>query len=780
MSRSKADNDLYGAGLLGETLAPQKSGAIAEKFMVAPFSVLSARDGYWQDRKRAWISMGIRSELGRGTADEIDSDTPVAPGESATISVARPPVSERVFIAPAPKLLVPKAPAIIHEPPKLETGIEVVKDWSSLTASTVESKWFAPAILPTLPRTGRIAVDVETKDPQLEELGPGVRRPGNYVVGLAVGTEDGRRWYFPMRHEGGGNLDEDLVWAWAREELNAFRGTVAGANLSYDLDWLAENGVTFPLVDMFDDVQIAEPLIDEWRYEFNLDALAKDYLGERKVDSLLAEAASVRGWKTAKEIKGNLWRLPAAYVGPYAEGDVDLPLRILPLQIAKIEAEEGGIVWDIERRLVKPLVEMTRRGVRVDVDGAVRTREGLDKIRNRLVAEVRRHAGPQAEINIPDSFVAALRANGHTIPLTEKTKVPSIRKEWLLARLSDPLCSALFNARKVSTLISTFLDGNILGSNINGRIHCTWRQLKGDDGGTIARTASANPNLANIPGRDEDKADEDLREIAPLIRGLFVPEEGERWGRADLSQIEYRLLAHFAVGPGSEEVRRTYNEDPKTDYHKLCATLCGINPEDKKRRKMVKGVNFARTYGAQANKLALLLGVSKEEATAFTELYDEKLPFNRATFDAAQRYAEKHGFVRSILRRRQHFNLWEPRKKNWGNPVAPLRYEEALAKWGPVITRYMSYAALNRKMQASNADIIKKIMVDGHVAGLTAPDALGPYLVTVYDELGCSVPQTNKGADAWRALVEIMKTSVPLKVPVLVDDALGANWGECM
>ena len=643
-----------------------------------------------------------------------------------------------------------------------------------------EANWFPPAELPTLPRTGELAVDVETKDPDLVALGPGVRRPGNYVVGLAIGTDDGRRWYFPVRHEGGGNLDEALVWRWAREELNAFRGTIVGAKLAYDLDWLAENGVTFPLVRYFDDVQIAEPLIDEWRYEFNLNALARDYLGERKTQGVLEQAAASRGWKTEKEIKGNLWRLPSAFVGAYAEGDVDLPLKIIKLQRKKIEEEELGTIWDVERRLVKPLIEMTRRGVRVDIAGTERVREDLLKIRDRLVADVRRFAGPAAEITIASSLAPALRERGHVVPLTPKEKQPSVQKEWLLARLSDPLCAAIFNARKVSTLIGTFVEGNILGHHVNGRIHCEWKQLKGDDGGTIARTASANPNLANIPGRDEDRADEDLREVAPLIRGLFLPDEGEDWGSADLSQIEYRLLAHFAVGPGAADVRRSYNEDPKTDYHKLCATLCGIDPEDKKRRKMVKGVNFARTYGAQAKKLASLLGVSRPEAEDFINLYDEKLPFNHATFDACQKYAEKHGFVRSIMRRRQRFLLWEPAKKDWDNPVTPLRREEAEKKWGARIVRYMTYAALNRKMQSSNADWIKKSMVDGVDAGLTAPGALGPYLSTIYDETNVSVPRTTRGREAWEALQIGMRDAIKLKVPVQVSGKLGETWGKAL
>ncbi len=642
--------------------------------------------------------------------------------------------------------------------------------------------WFPPAELPILPRTGRMSVDIETRDPDLMTLGPGVRRPGNYVVGLAVGTEDGRRWYFPTRHAGGGNLDEALVWRWAREELNAFRGVVCGAKLAYDLDWLAEYGVTFPLVECFDDVQIAEPLIDEWRYEYNLDALARDYLGERKVSNVLAIAANARGWRTEREIKSNLWQLPAATVGAYAEGDVDLPLRILPKQLEIIGREEGSVVWEIERRLVKPLIQMTRRGVRVDVAGAERALVGMKKIRDRFLHQVRRLAGNDAELNVPESFVRALREEGHEIPLTEKTKKPSIRKEWLQARMiASPLCAAIYNGRKAQTLISTFLEGSILGQNVGGRLHCEWLQLKDDDGGTIARTASRNPNLANIPSRDDDRADEDLREVAPLIRGLFLPEDGEDWGSADFSQIEYRLLAHFAVGPSGDVVRQTYNDDPKTDYHKMCAEMAGIPPEDKKRRKGVKNLNFGKTYGARANKIATMLGCTKDEAQAFMDMYDEKLPFNKDTFEAAQRYAEKHGFVRSILRRRQHFNLWEPRKKNWDDPAKPLRHEDALAKWGPAIVRYQAYAALNRKMQSSNADIIKGAMVEGVRRGLCDADALGPYLLTIYDELNSSIPRTARGREAWRELHEdVMPNVVKLKVPVLVEAKVGETWGKAL
>lgn len=633
--------------------------------------------------------------------------------------------------------------------------------------------WFPPAMLPDLPRTGLMCVDLETKDPQLSTLGPGVRRPGNYVVGIGVGLEDGRRWYFPMRHEGGGNLDEDMVWRWAREELGQFRGELVGANLSYDLDWLAENGVHFDHVQNYNDVQLAEPLIDEWRYEFNLDALSFDYLGERKVEGKLRDAAALQGWKTEKQIKENLWRLPASYVGGYAEGDVDLPLRILPKQLEKIKAENLETVWDIERQLVPVLVAMTRRGVPVNVGRAEVVRADLVRRRDEYIAEMRRLSSPTAELMIPNSFVGALKDKGFEIPMTPKSGQPSIKKEFFDKHAGDPLVDAIANGRKLNTIINTFIDGHILGHQINGRIHCSWKQLKADDGGTIARIASADPNLANVPSRDE--------ELGPLIRGIFEPEQGEDWQRDDMSQIEYRLAAHFGVGENAEVVRQRYRDDPKTDFHKLAAEMCGIDPEDKVARKRVKNINFAKGYGAQAPKLAFLMKCSLSEAEEFIARYDRDIPFMQESFDMARRWADKHGFVRSVLGRRSHFNLWVPRRKKWiaGQAPRPLKHEDAVKEYGTAIERYKTYAAWNRKMQLSNADAIKKAMVDAWKAGVFRPDALGAPLVTVYDEMDTSVPRTARGDEAGKEMTNCIKNAITLKVPVLVESDRGANWGEC-
>ena len=642
---------------------------------------------------------------------------------------------------------------------------------SERIVSLPPSTWEPPTELPVLRGKGYklLSLDTETKDPDLTELGPGFRR-GAHVIGLSIGLESGYRAYFPFRHEGGGNMDPDKVQRWMKTELNGFDGELVGANINYDLDGLANEGVTFPNVKAFHDVQVAEPLLDEWRLQYNLDALSHDYLGEGKEQELLERAAMAYGWQTEKQRKSNLYRLHSSYVGPYAEADADRPLRILPLQFKKLEAEDLMPIYHLERKLIPILVAMRRRGVRVDTAKAEKVKVELGKRRDELLAEARRLAGTsKVEFMQPETFYKALEDQGLKVPRTPKTKQPSIKKDFLERYAPvNPLVNAIWQGRKMNTTINTFINGHILGSQTNGRIHCQFNQLKGDDSGTIARFSSSNPNLQNLPARDE--------EIAPLVRGIFIPEDGEIWQKDDYDQVEYRLLAHYAVGQGADEARRKYSEEPETDFHKYVAGLMGIDPEDKLKRKRVKNVNFAKGYGAKGFRLSQIMNCSVEEATELMEQYDRDLPFAKATFEACQYWMKKRGFVTTILGRKQRCSLWEP-MNNWDNPKPPLPYDEALKEYGARIQRYMTYAAMNRKFQGSGADIMKKAMVDAWEAGIC--DVIGPYLLTVHDELDNSIPQTKAGKEAGQELSNIMSKVVELKVPLTVGTDRGPNWGDC-
>lgn len=645
------------------------------------------------------------------------------------------------------------------------------------------SGWTPPMSLPTLKGRKRIAVDLETKDPELKTKGPGWRRDAR-IVGLAVGIDGGDRFYLPVGHQGGGNLDERLVRAWAVDELNSFDGEVVGASLNYDLDGLANWGVTFPLARAFHDVQVAEPLLDEWRDEFNLDAISKDYLGgEGKDEALLKECAAAFGIVGRDNIKINLWRYPASMVGPYAEADVDRPLRIFPLQEAKLREEELWPLYDqVERRLIPILVAMRRRGVRISVEKAHILRKRLVIMRDEQLQRLKRLAGAKAEFMEPESFYKSLEERGITVPRTPKTGAPSINKFLLERHEDDELVKCIQEGRKANTMINTFVDGQILGHQINGRIHPTFNQMKGDDGGTIARFSGSNPNLQFIPARDA--------ELAPLVRGIFLPEEGEEWQRDDLSQIQFRLLANYAVGQGAEEARQAYRDNPKTDFHKLTANMLGADPEDKIRRKRVKNTNFAKVFGAQVPRLAVTFGCSLEEAEAFMKEYETKLPFVSKTFDRAGGWGQKRGYVVTILNRRQRFPFWGPKNYRRKGPTIPFfrSREEAVQYWirdghtykkYPVkmVERLNTYMALNRKMQGSEGDLVKKWIVDTHEAGIT--QVLGPMLITVHDENNNSVPRTKAGDEAGKEFARLGEVAIQMKVPVLVDSQRDEDWGRC-
>lgn len=648
-----------------------------------------------------------------------------------------------------------------------------------------DSRWVAPTELPSLSGAKRITVDIETKDPHLRSLGPGFRR-GAKIVGLGVGTDDGRRWYLPTGHEGGGNLDEGLVKRWARAELGSFRGAVLGAYLNYDLDGLATCwDVHFKNAARFDDVQVLEASsLDENRAEYNLDALSLDYLGEGKDLGLLREAGRSFGFTSDDAVIANLWRYPASLAGPYAEADVDRPERIFRLQLQKLKLEDQEPVYDLERRLIPILVAMRRRGVRVNMRKVELLRERFVKEVARWTGELKRIAGPTAELMQPDTLGPALRARGIDVPLTRKTGVDSITKVFLERHQKDELARVILNGRKFNTLINTFLDGQIRDHAVDGRVHPTFKQGKDDDGGSLSRFSGSHPNLQFIPARESDWQED--QEVAPLVRSAFEPEDGEEWQRDDQSQIEYRLTVHYAVGGGAEEARRKYNDDPTTDFHKMTADMLGAPPEDKKKRKRVKNTNFAKTYGAMAPKLADTFGCSVEEAEEFVREYEEKLPFTKDTFDACAKSAAGRGYVVTILGRKQRFPFWGPRSYQRKVPARLFRsYDEAFRHYVTEGNQYRNrrvygverantYTGMNRKMQGSAADVMKKWMVDAHEAGVTA--VLGPYLITVHDELGTSVPRTREGDEAGKELKRVGESVFKLRVPLMVESERAECW----
>lgn len=612
-----------------------------------------------------------------------------------------------------------------------------------------ETDWQLPAEYPCLQGQGYIAIDCETYDPDLLAKGPGFFRDAR-MVGIAIGTEAGFRGYYPMHHEIGPNLPPHLVLQWLRCEL-ATPVPKVGANLLYDLTCLAVNCVN--VEGPFYDIQVAEPLLDETRLSYSLESIAQHHLGVGKVESAMS-AWLRRTFGDEGNIKRNIWRAPPAVVGPYAAGDVDLPLRIFAKQ--KLQLESLGL-WDLfvlESKLIPMLLAMHRRGVCIDVAGAEQLYQELGGRQQAAVDKIKAQAGVQVDIWAAASIAKAFDKLGLDYPRTKQTKAPSFRKEWL-EQHQHPVAGLIREARGLDKLKETFIKGYLLEGHVGGRVHCQFHQLRSDEGGTVSgRFSSASPNLQNIPRRTEE---------GKLIRKAFVAEQDEHWWKLDWSQIEYRLIVHYAALfnlPMAAQVVDRYINDASTDFHLAVAEMTGLSRDD------AKNLNFGLAYGQGVALLCRNLKVGRDEGQRIIDTYHERAPFVRPLAERASQRAKQVGEIKTLLRRRRRFNVWEKQVDGkacyWREQVPGSR-------------RAFVHKALNALIQGSAADIMKLAMVRIWEAGVC--NALGAPHLTVHDELDGSLPPGPAAREALAEVKRIMESCVQLRVPLRADGGIGPNWG---
>ena len=634
-----------------------------------------------------------------------------------------------------------------------------------------DTGWRPPEYFPDLSTAPAISIDCETYDPELMENGPGWARGKGHIVGVSVGAVGGGRWYFPIRHEvePQDNLPPEAVLRWLSDTLANPLQPKVGANLIYDIGWLAHEGVH--VAGELVDVQFAEALLDE-AAEVSLEVLGQKYLGEGKDTSLLYRWCSdFYGGPVSGKQRANIYRAPPRLVGPYAESDADLPLRVAIPLYAKL-AEEGLIeLFQMECELIRLLVAMRQAGVSVNLGKAEELRDSLAAREKAEEEKIRHLVGFKVEINAADSLAKAFDAVGLRYEKTAKGK-PSFTKDFLKT-VKHPLADALRECRKLNKLRSTFVESYVLDSHVGGKVYGQFHPLRGDSGGTRSgRFSSSTPNLQNLPSRDD--------ELAPMVRGIFIPDQGHvAWRKYDYSQIEYRFLIHFAVGPGSDEARARFNANPDTDYHEwtldLIAPMAGwdiSSPEKRKPyRKPTKNVNFGMIYGMGEETLASQLGLSKKEAKIFFQAYDKGVPFAKPTMEAVMAEAQQSGIVRTVLGRRSRFDLWEPTKWNSSSIALPL--DRAILSYGSIRRAY-THKALNRKLQGSAADLMKRAMWLCWKDGIF--DHIGVPRLTVHDELDFS--DFGGVSDGYKEMKHILETALPLKIPVRADGDIGPDWGH--
>lgn len=636
-----------------------------------------------------------------------------------------------------------------------------------------DTEWRPPELssLPNWKDAKRVAVDCETCDPYLKKLGTSVRR-GGYIAGVSFAIEDGPSFYLPMRHKGGDNLPVEGVRSYLREQAANFTGIIVGANLPYDLQYLRAEGIEFPSVEYFRDIQLADPLIYELHNSFSLDAIAKRHGLPGKDESVLQQAAKEYG----VDPKGGMHLLPARFVGRYAEVDVEQPLQTLRRQEKLIDELDIWDVYNLESQCLPVLVKMTERGVRIDMDHLRKVEEWSIEQEKEALAIVKRDTG--YDIGLGNVYSAkavapALQAIGVKLHKTAKG-LPNIDKV-VLGSVEHPVAKAIAHARKVNKLRTTFA-ASIRTHEVNGRIHCTYNQIareteNGDQkGARYGRLSATNPNLQQQPSRDE---------FANLWRKIYIPEEGCIFYSNDYSQQEPRWTTHFAAVmdlPKAREAAQAYHDNPKIDNHQFMADLTGLP------RKFAKNIYLGLCYGEGGAKLCRDLGLptrwalrlkqerrivyfetreealrarseagdgfmwetAGEEGQKVIDTFDERAPFIRKLAKAATNKASRVGFVRTHGGRILHFPQRDDGTYDW------------------------AHKALNRVIQGSSADQTKKALIEC--------DRAGHFIqLQVHDEIDGSAENVRKAQE----VAEIMRYCVPdTKVPFRVDVEVGPSWGE--
>lgn len=646
---------------------------------------------------------------------------------------------------------------------------------------TPHSDWTPPnlADLPSWVGHKRIAVDIETKDPFLKQLGPSVRR-GGHIAGVSFAIEDmpNSCFYLPIRHAGGGNMPLEPTLKYLRQNAKAFTGIIVGANFNYDLDYLAEENIHFPNVEYIRDIQIADPLINELERSYSFANIAKRWGLPGKDESLLREAAAAHGVSPG----GGMHLLHSKYVGAYAEQDAIGLLPILRKQETRIDNEDLWEIYNLESQVLPVLVKMRRRGVCIDLDKLEKVENWSLEQESEALAKVRNLTGAQIRVGDvwkANALVPALEFIGVAIEKTPTGK-PSIRKD-ILDHIDHPVAEALLWARKVNKIRTTFAE-SVRRYEVKGRIHCTFNQLPIDDGSDeegggirgarYGRLSCVDPNLQQQPARDE---------FAKMWRSIYIPEEGRLWASNDYSQQEPRMLIHYAElcgFPKAAKAAEQYRTDPSTDNHQLMADMSGVD------RKPAKLLFLGKCYGMGGAKLCRKLDlptrwgvffygqrgkqaqyfekaedawacaredsgkafeVAGREGQQIIDRFDSELPFVHMLAKKCAKQASKTGVIKTIGGRHCHFPMDANGNYDW------------------------THKALNRLIQGSSADQTKRAIVE--------VDKAGHFLqLQIHDELCLSVTDKEEA----NKVAEIMCGCLPINVPSKVDVEVGTSWGDSM
>jgi DNA polymerase I-like protein with 3'-5' exonuclease and polymerase domains len=604
-----------------------------------------------------------------------------------------------------------------------------------------------------LTRYDTIALDLETT---------GLKFWSDKIFGAAISTADGDH-YFDIRKR-------PEVMGWLRDQLPRVR-TVAFHNAKFDLHFLANHNIGLRW-DQVVCTMVRAALIDEHLPDYGLDFVAKKFVGIGKDGDIWQELADMFGGKATKNAQiENLPRAPEALAGRYAKADTRATLKLHHYLEQQIAAQDLGRVDTVERRLLAALVRMERGGVRVDVDGARRAQKDVDALAKRLQKELNDIAGFEVNPNPSRSIHTLFKPQEKDAPdgsgtywelvdgtIADKTEAggPSIDADCL-RRMKHPAAARILELRKSIKVRDVFLANHILGHHDNGVVHANFNQTKSDNGaGTGTGRLSCNaPALQQIPARD--------KQIAKIVRSLFLPDHGHEWVANDWAQMDFRVFAHYVKDP---EILAAYAADPNTDFHSSTAQMTGLPRSPRfAGDPNAKQINLGLVFGMGKGKLAQEMGLPYTleagsdgrvwarpgpEAEAVFAKYHAAIPGVQDLLRTASSVAKARGFVMTALGRRIRF----PRGQ-------------------------FTHKAGGLIFQGTAADALKvKICeLDDYFESIKGSGAR--LVLNVHDEFDTSVPPGR--ADIREEVNRIVTgfgpgDAVHLRVPVVTDQGRGPNW----
>src|SRR6516164_1950457 len=601
--------------------------------------------------------------------------------------------------------------------------------------------WRPPSDLPDLRRAGIIALDTETKDNGLAS-GRGSAWPwrDGHVCGVSVAYRAEstiRSLYFPLRHPDTANLNPDQVFQWLRD-LIASDVRIVTQNGIYDYGWLrADAGINMPSSERIEEIGALETLVDENRYQYSLDALCKWRGLPGKDDALLREGCAALGLipKGRKKFKPQtcIWQLPARYVGPYAEHDAASTLALFESLNPILDRENTRGAYRLEVDLLPMVHAMRRRGIRIDAARAEQVHDLMLARRNAVLVQLsEKHGADLGMTAIRSDKQLAVICDGYGIkyPLTDKgnASFKAGRMGWMDA--SDHWLPQLVAVARHYDNSAKFVQ-SIVDHARNGRVFGEIHPHHSDVGGSrTLRFSYSHPALQQTPKHNA--------EMAPLIRSIFLPEEGEVWASCDLSQQEFRLIVQYAVRhglQGAAEMRDQYIRDPRTDIHAAAAERSSGALD----RQAGKTLNFGKFYGMGLRTFAHVIGKPQSEAQKLYDLYDQIMPFVSQLSNKCKQAVWNTGHLSLLDCARMHLNQWAAGGK-WKEGAGPCSREEAERRvhdpghpwYGQRLYRADAHKALNTLIQGSAARYTKIWMREVWRAGVVP-------MLQMHDSLDLSV-----------------------------------------